>query len=229
MKVVLVHGAFRGGWSLQPVVDGLAARGVDAVAPDLPGAGERYDASHPSISLQDQVDDLWRYVDGPTVLVGHSQGGLVARALVASDPPEGRSSDDVALVGYLDALVPGAGQSALDLLVLPDDLEPPARDAWLDPPPRADDDPIGARLTPAPASTGVDRLPDRLPTTPVAYAFLADTPPVFPAAVTRAALASAGVPFEVVPGGHDAPFLTPGPVIDWVVRLVDAVTAAEVG
>ena len=37
--VVLVHGAWHGAWCWEPVVEGLARRGVAALAVDLPGHG----------------------------------------------------------------------------------------------------------------------------------------------------------------------------------------------
>lgn len=73
--VVLVHGAWHGGWCWQPVVDGLAAEDVPAVALDLPGHG---DDPTPLTDLHghgDAVRAAIDRIDGPVVLVGHSFGG----------------------------------------------------------------------------------------------------------------------------------------------------------
>jgi pimeloyl-ACP methyl ester carboxylesterase len=75
--VVLVHGAWHGGWCWERVVDRLSAAGVGAVAVDLPGHGRDPgppgDLHHDAARVRDVLDG----VDGPVVLVGHSYGGAV--------------------------------------------------------------------------------------------------------------------------------------------------------
>lgn len=78
--VVLVHGAWHGAWCWEPVVQGLTAAGVPAVAVDLPGhgadAGPLGDLHADAARVTEELDQ----VDGPVVLVGHSYGGAVITA-----------------------------------------------------------------------------------------------------------------------------------------------------
>jgi pimeloyl-ACP methyl ester carboxylesterase len=76
VEIVLVPGAWHGAWCWERVVAGLAARGVRAMAVDLPGrrVGEATsdlyrDAAH----VQSLLDGMTE----PVVLVGHSAGGAV--------------------------------------------------------------------------------------------------------------------------------------------------------
>ena len=69
MTVVLVPGAWHGSWCFEPVVAGLAAQGVDALAADLAGDDLHADAG----AVRSLLDQL----DGDVVLAGHSYGGAV--------------------------------------------------------------------------------------------------------------------------------------------------------
>jgi len=75
--VVLVHGAWHGAWCWEPVVADLSARGVDAVAVELPGhgadPGPLTDLHGDAARVRAVLDDF----DSPVVLVGHSYGGVV--------------------------------------------------------------------------------------------------------------------------------------------------------
>ena len=102
--IVMVHGAFVGGWSFEQFRKPFEAAGHRVHAPDLRGHG----ADDPGeavigLSMRDYAQDLvelCRTLPAPPVLVGHSLGGLVAqlaarkvgaRALVllAPSPPWG--------------------------------------------------------------------------------------------------------------------------------------------
>ncbi len=98
--VVLVHGAFADSSSWDGVVDHLDARGVSAVAFANPLRGVVSDAR--------ALTDLVRSVGGPTVLVGHSYGGMV---LTEAAP----ALTDVQALVYVGAFVPATGESAGDL------------------------------------------------------------------------------------------------------------------
>jgi pimeloyl-ACP methyl ester carboxylesterase len=103
-SVVLVHGAFHGGWCWTKVVDGLTAEGIEVVAVDLPGHG--VDDPRPIGGLHGDaaaVREVLQDTPGPIVLVGHSYGGAVI-----SEAAAGQS--DVAHLVYLAAVVPDVGE-----------------------------------------------------------------------------------------------------------------------
>lgn len=102
--IVMVHGAFCGGWAFERFRTPFEAAGFDVVAPDLRGhaEGDRPGAVV-GVSMADYAADIARLCGEfaePPVLLGHSMGGLVAqlaarkariRALVllAPSPPWG--------------------------------------------------------------------------------------------------------------------------------------------
>jgi pimeloyl-ACP methyl ester carboxylesterase len=107
-SVVLVHGAFHGGWCWTKVVDGLTAEGIKVVAVDLPGHG--VDDPRPIGGLHGDaahVRDVLRDTPGPIVLVGHSYGGAVISEAAAVRPDD---PVDVAHLVYLAAVVPDVGE-----------------------------------------------------------------------------------------------------------------------
>jgi pimeloyl-ACP methyl ester carboxylesterase len=76
---VLVHGAWHGGWSWQPVASVLRAAGHRVSAPTCPGLGINDDPR--DVTLADCVDAVVSHVEesgvGDITLVGHSWGGYV--------------------------------------------------------------------------------------------------------------------------------------------------------
>ena len=75
--MVLVHGAWHGAWCWDPVVAALAERQVEAVAVELPGHGAD---PGPLTDLHGDAARVGEVLDGlgrPSVLVGHSYGGVV--------------------------------------------------------------------------------------------------------------------------------------------------------
>lgn len=66
---VLVHGICHGAWCWERAADGLRGRGHDVVAVDLPLTSLADDAAR----VRDALDS----VDGSSILIGHSYGGLV--------------------------------------------------------------------------------------------------------------------------------------------------------
>lgn len=92
----------------------LAARGVRAVAFDLTG---QYETPGPpdvdQYSLGGFAADVWAVaatLPRPTVLVGHSFGGLVAREAILADP---LAADGLALVASGPGAIPGEQQEVL--------------------------------------------------------------------------------------------------------------------
>jgi non-heme chloroperoxidase len=88
--VVLIHGAFCGGWCFADFVPVLAARGFTCHAPDL-----RFHASGPArdpdprlahTSVADYTRDMAELVSSlpePPVIIGHSMGGVIGQQLAA--------------------------------------------------------------------------------------------------------------------------------------------------
>lgn len=111
--IVLVHGAFHGGWCWRRVVPLLVAQGHRVLCPTLTGLGERSHLLTPDTNLETHIADIvgclrWEEVED-AVLVCHSYGGMPATG--AADREAGR----IAAMVWLDAYVPQDGRSALDL------------------------------------------------------------------------------------------------------------------
>lgn len=102
--IVMVHGAFCGGWAFERFQGPFEAAGLDVLAPDLRGHGAGEPGGRVSgVSMADYAADIAALCAAqaePPVLLGHSMGGLVAqlaarkarvRALVllAPSPPWG--------------------------------------------------------------------------------------------------------------------------------------------
>jgi pimeloyl-ACP methyl ester carboxylesterase len=111
---VLVHPAWHGGWCWKYVTSGLRRAGHDVLTPTLSGLGERAHTATRETGLGVHVADVAGvlvYEDlHDVVLVGHSSSGAVVTG-VADRVPE-----RIRHVVYLDAFVPGDGESVLDLL-----------------------------------------------------------------------------------------------------------------
>ena len=108
---VLIHGAFRGAWAWDRLLPLLRDAGHRTAAIDLPNAGAHWREDHPPVTMTDYVDAVLtasRTLAGPMV-VGHSQGGVVARVAVE------RSPDTFSAIAYLDAPIPEDGLRAIDL------------------------------------------------------------------------------------------------------------------
>jgi pimeloyl-ACP methyl ester carboxylesterase len=106
--VVLVHGAFHGGWCWERVVPLLEERGLSVSTVELPTTGA---PPGETPGLDDDVAAVGATLDdvaGPKLLVGHSYGGIPVTVAAA-----GR--DDVTRLVYLAAAVPDAGESGAAL------------------------------------------------------------------------------------------------------------------
>jgi pimeloyl-ACP methyl ester carboxylesterase len=113
--VVLVHGAWHGGWCWQRVVPLLQAQGLVAHAVTLTGVGERAHLLSGQIRLCTHVADVLGLIDtlelSRVLLVGHSYGGLVITGV--ADALLKRSQPTATLQGlvYVDAVTPHPGES----------------------------------------------------------------------------------------------------------------------
>jgi pimeloyl-ACP methyl ester carboxylesterase len=111
---VLVHPAWHGAWYWKKVTPLLRAKGYEVYTPTLAGLGELVHLARPEIGLRTHIEDVVNVLEygdlRDVILVGNSSGGMVITG-VAERVPE-----RIAQVIYLDAFVPGDGQSLLDLL-----------------------------------------------------------------------------------------------------------------
>lgn len=111
--MVLLHGAWHGGWIWREVARGLRAQGHEVWTPTLTGMCERFHLGGPHVSMDTWTQDIMgviQYEDlHDVVLLGHSMGGSVI-CNVAERMPE-----RLAKLVYLDAVVLLDGESSRDL------------------------------------------------------------------------------------------------------------------
>ena len=111
--IVIVHGAWGGGWAFKKVEALLRQKGFDVYRPQLTGQGDRVHLARPDIGLNTHVDDVVNtilYEDlRDIVLIGHSYGGMVISGVADRVP------DRIKRLVYLDAMVPNDGDSVLTL------------------------------------------------------------------------------------------------------------------
>jgi pimeloyl-ACP methyl ester carboxylesterase len=98
--IVIEHGAWADASSFARVVQGLQAQGYTVDVPANSLAGLASDTA--------TLADYLKTISGPIVLVGHSYGGMVITDAATGNP-------QVKALVYIDAYVPAAGESALQL------------------------------------------------------------------------------------------------------------------
>ena len=106
-RVLLVHGAWHGAWCWKRVATSLRALGYAPEAIDLPGHGM---SAEPLTDLHGDADAVQAHLDAigePTLLVGHSYGGMVIT--------DAGVHDAVAGLAYVSAYMPDAGQTLVGL------------------------------------------------------------------------------------------------------------------
>jgi pimeloyl-ACP methyl ester carboxylesterase len=117
--VIMVHGAFCGGWAFDAFRKPFEAAGHHVLTPDLRGHGDGAPSSAViGVSTSDYVREVVELVRGqpqPPVLIGHSMGGLVCAmaaakvavaglALLAPSPPWGITGGSLEEAGSAMAL-----------------------------------------------------------------------------------------------------------------------------
>lgn len=115
-RFVLVHGAFGGAWTWEPVVGPLEAAGHTVDTLDLPGGGDD-ETPLEEITLDacaERVCEVLASRPEQAVLVGYSMGGAVVTEAA------GRCPERVASLIFVSAFMPANGQSLLDLTQLPE-------------------------------------------------------------------------------------------------------------
>jgi pimeloyl-ACP methyl ester carboxylesterase len=115
-RFVLVHGAFGGAWSWEPVAGPLQALGHTVETLDLPGGGgDRTPVEEITLAAcADRVCAVLAQRPEPAVLVGWSMGGVVVTQAAANCP------ERVASLVFVAAFMPSDGQSLVDLTRLPE-------------------------------------------------------------------------------------------------------------
>lgn len=117
---VVAHGAWSSGWAWRKMRPLLRAAGHDLFTPSYTGLGERRHLATRAVNLSLHIDDVVNVLESEdlrdVVVIGHSFGGLVATGVAD------RARSRVARIIYLDAFVPDADQSLMDL------VSPHARD-----------------------------------------------------------------------------------------------------
>jgi pimeloyl-ACP methyl ester carboxylesterase len=113
-KTFLVcHGAWSAGWAWKKMHPLMQAAGHRLVTPSYTGLGERAHLAHRELDLESHIQDMLNVIQyedlRDIVLVGHSYGGMVATGVAD------RARDKVSQLIYVDAFVPGDGQSLFDL------------------------------------------------------------------------------------------------------------------
>lgn len=109
--VVLVHGAWGGGWDWKGVEQALVARGAVVYRPTLSGLGERHHLASADIDLSAHIADIvsvleWEQLHD-VVLLGHSYGGMVITGVAERAPTR------ISRLVYFDALLPFDGECVL--------------------------------------------------------------------------------------------------------------------
>ncbi len=111
--VVLVHGAWHGGWCWQEVADRLTSSGHRVLRPTLTGLADRSHLLSPAVNLDTHIADVVATIDfeemDDLVLVCHSYGGVPG--VGAAD----QRADRCRALVLLDAMLPIDGQSSNQL------------------------------------------------------------------------------------------------------------------
>lgn len=112
--IVLIHGAYQGGWIWQRVVPHLAAAGHRVFAPSLDGCAERRHALRPGITTEAhgaEIAELMFFEDlHDVILVGTSSGGMVVCAAAE------RARDRIRRLVFVDALALLDGECVPDIV-----------------------------------------------------------------------------------------------------------------
>ncbi len=109
--IVIVHGAWGGGWAWRDVAQLFKLQGFEVFRPTLTGLGEKVHLASPETDLETHITDivnLLRYEDlRDVILVGHSYGGMVITGVAD------REGARLKQIIYLDALLPDPGQNVV--------------------------------------------------------------------------------------------------------------------
>ena len=127
--ILIVHGAWGGGWAFKDVDNRLSAQGWKVYRPTLTGQGEHVNLASPRINLSTHVQDIVNVLEWEdlhdVILVGHSYGGMVITAVADRVPSR------IKQCIYLDALLPENGESVDSIFT--DRITPVSPDGYMYP------------------------------------------------------------------------------------------------
>ena len=217
-RIVLVPGAFRGAWMWDFVVPALESAGHRPIALDLPGR-----PGDPVPRLADWVTAVVDSCDesrGSTVVVGHSMGGVVARAATGV-------TDRIGRVVLLDAPIVVDGRRAVDVSG-PTPVSLPPADTWLEPRPVGPEQGfesaelaswVNQRLVSTPLAPSLDPATVDA-TVPLSVIFFDRTPSFFPSSLARASCDREGRAYRSIDAHHDGPLLDPVAVATLILESI---------
>jgi pimeloyl-ACP methyl ester carboxylesterase len=108
-NIVLVPGAFHGGWWYNPIIPDLRKAGHSVYSVTPTGMGERRHLRGLAINLDTHIEDLVNIFEhekiDDAILVGHSYAGMIITGAA------GRLQGRIRSLVYLDAIVPENGKS----------------------------------------------------------------------------------------------------------------------
>ncbi|HET6584136.1 MAG TPA: alpha/beta fold hydrolase [Nannocystaceae bacterium] len=109
--IVLVHGAWMGGWAWDEVVPLLEDAGHPTIVVELPAHGDDATAAADATlaSYRDAVLDALDGLEAPAAVVGHSMGGMVISEVAEARPAA------IATLVYVAAFLPRDGQALFDI------------------------------------------------------------------------------------------------------------------
>lgn len=211
-QMVLVHGAFRGGWAWHKVEKILQAKGFRVFTPSLTGAGEKSHLNSAEITLLTWTNDIVNLIESEdlheVILVGHSQGGIVVQAVAEA------ISGCISQMIFIDAPVLRDGECALDVLTkdVRETFGEPARNAIIPPIPMQESEDfsteeiawINAQLTAVPTNPSFDKIRiEKSRNIPHRYIFCTKTPPFFPSSFTQKRFDIEKIEYELIDAPHD--------------------------
>jgi len=166
--LVLLHGAWHGGWCWKKVKPLLENEGYQVFTPTLTGLGERAHLLNREVDLNTHIQDilsLLEYEDlNDVILVGHSYAGMVVSGVAE------KAAARLSMLIYLDAFLPESDTSIVDYFKVPqlEEVVQKKGDGWLIPflgkvedlgiTETDDIEWTGARLGPQPYSTFTQKL-----------------------------------------------------------------------
>lgn len=111
--MLLVHGAFQGGWVWSETAAALAQRGHAVHRPTLSGCGYLHHGFRNGYDLNTYIQDISNYIQfeglDDFILVAHSYSGMICGAVASRTPHL------INRVIYVDALLPETNRSFVDI------------------------------------------------------------------------------------------------------------------